>query len=123
METLDLQKLPKHVAIIMDGNGRWAQQRQKHRVEGHRAGIHAVRDTVETAAQEIAALVLALLIGVTVTATEWPETAERIWTDTEAVAVALFSDFVLPFEVVSVLLLAAVIGGVFIAKRERKEPG
>jgi NADH-quinone oxidoreductase subunit J len=71
----------------------------------------------------IAALVLALLIGVTVTATEWPETAERIWTDTEAVAIALFSDFVLPFEVVSVLLLAAVIGGVFIAKRERKEPG
>jgi NADH-quinone oxidoreductase subunit J len=71
----------------------------------------------------IAALVLALLIGVTVTATDWPETAERIWTDTEDVAIALFSDFVLPFEVVSVLLLAAVIGGVFIAKRERKEPG
>jgi undecaprenyl diphosphate synthase len=35
----------------MDGNGRWAQLRQKHRVEGHRAGIQAVRDTVETAAR------------------------------------------------------------------------
>ena len=44
-------RLPRHVAIIMDGNGRWAQLRQKHRVEGHRAGIQAVRDTVETAAR------------------------------------------------------------------------
>ena len=44
-------RLPVHVAIIMDGNGRWAAQRHLPRVEGHRAGIDAVRDTVETAAR------------------------------------------------------------------------
>jgi undecaprenyl diphosphate synthase len=44
-------RLPAHVAIIMDGNGRWASQRHLPRVEGHRAGIDAVRDTVETAAR------------------------------------------------------------------------
>jgi undecaprenyl diphosphate synthase len=45
------ERLPAHVAIIMDGNGRWAAQRHLPRVEGHRAGIEAVRDTVETAAR------------------------------------------------------------------------
>jgi len=44
-------RLPVHVAIIMDGNGRWAEQRHLPRVEGHRAGIDAVRDSVETAAR------------------------------------------------------------------------
>src|SRR5687768_2843348 len=44
-------RLPQHVAVIMDGNGRWAAQRHLPRVEGHRAGIDAVRDTVETAAR------------------------------------------------------------------------
>jgi undecaprenyl diphosphate synthase len=43
--------MPSHVAIIMDGNGRWAAQRHLPRVEGHRAGIDAVRDTVESAAR------------------------------------------------------------------------
>ena len=51
LRVIDFARLPRHVAIIMDGNGRWARQRNKHRVEGHRAGIHAVRDTVETAAR------------------------------------------------------------------------
>jgi undecaprenyl diphosphate synthase len=51
LRAIDFTRLPRHVAIIMDGNGRWAQQRQKNRVEGHRAGIDAVRDTVETAAR------------------------------------------------------------------------
>ena len=51
LRAIDWKRLPRHVAIIMDGNGRWAQLRQKHRVEGHREGIHAVRDTVETAAR------------------------------------------------------------------------
>ena len=41
-------QLPSHVAIIMDGNGRWAAQRHLPRVEGHRAGINSVRDVVET---------------------------------------------------------------------------
>jgi len=45
------QLLPKHVAIIMDGNGRWAAQRHLPRVEGHRAGIDSVRDVVETSAR------------------------------------------------------------------------
>jgi undecaprenyl diphosphate synthase len=48
---LDFDRLPRHVAIIMDGNGRWAAQRHLPRVEGHRAGIDAVRDTVETSAR------------------------------------------------------------------------
>jgi undecaprenyl diphosphate synthase len=45
------ERLPRHVAVIMDGNGRWAARRHLPRVEGHRAGIDAVRDTVETAAR------------------------------------------------------------------------
>src|SRR5688572_6680622 len=48
---VNVERLPVHVAIIMDGNGRWAAQRHLPRVEGHRAGIEAVRDTVETAAR------------------------------------------------------------------------
>jgi undecaprenyl diphosphate synthase len=48
---IHFDRLPAHVAIIMDGNGRWAAQRHLPRVEGHRAGIDAVRDTVETAAR------------------------------------------------------------------------
>jgi undecaprenyl diphosphate synthase len=44
-------RLPAHVAVIMDGNGRWASQRHLPRVEGHRAGIEAVRDTLECAAR------------------------------------------------------------------------
>ena len=48
---VNFERLPAHVAIIMDGNGRWAAQRHLPRVEGHRAGIDAVRDTVETSAR------------------------------------------------------------------------
>jgi undecaprenyl diphosphate synthase len=48
---LDPQRLPKHIAIIMDGNGRWAKRRHLPRVAGHRAGVAAVRSTVETAAR------------------------------------------------------------------------
>jgi undecaprenyl diphosphate synthase len=48
---VNAERLPAHVAVIMDGNGRWAAQRHLPRVEGHRAGIDAVRDTVETAAR------------------------------------------------------------------------
>jgi NADH:ubiquinone oxidoreductase subunit 6 (subunit J) len=66
----------------------------------------------------IAAAVLAILIAVTVAATDWPESGARLWTNTRELAAKLFADFTLPFEVVSVLLLAAVIGGVFLAKRE-----
>jgi undecaprenyl diphosphate synthase len=48
---IQFDRLPVHVAIIMDGNGRWAAQRHLPRVEGHRAGIDSVRDSVETAAR------------------------------------------------------------------------
>jgi len=48
---LDLARLPRHIAIIMDGNGRWARRRHMPRVAGHRAGVAAVRSTVETAAR------------------------------------------------------------------------
>jgi undecaprenyl diphosphate synthase len=48
---LDLDRLPRHIAIIMDGNGRWARQKHLPRVAGHTAGIEAVRATVETCAR------------------------------------------------------------------------
>jgi undecaprenyl diphosphate synthase len=48
---LDPARLPKHIAIIMDGNGRWAKRRHMPRIAGHRAGVAAVRSTVETAAR------------------------------------------------------------------------
>jgi undecaprenyl diphosphate synthase len=51
VENIDWTRLPRHVAIIMDGNGRWAKERDLPRVEGHRAGITAVREAVETAAR------------------------------------------------------------------------
>ncbi len=48
---IDFARLPRHIAIIMDGNGRWARMRSLPRVAGHRAGIAAVRDVVETSAR------------------------------------------------------------------------
>ncbi|MBV9038198.1 MAG: isoprenyl transferase [Acidobacteriaceae bacterium] len=48
---LDPKRLPAHIAIIMDGNGRWARQRNLPRIMGHKAGVTAVRTTVETCAQ------------------------------------------------------------------------
>jgi undecaprenyl diphosphate synthase len=48
---VDFDRLPRHVAVIMDGNGRWAAQRHLPRVEGHRAGIESVRDVVECSAR------------------------------------------------------------------------
>ncbi len=46
---LDMERLPRHVAVIMDGNGRWAQQRGLSRIEGHKRGKDSVRAVVETA--------------------------------------------------------------------------
>jgi undecaprenyl diphosphate synthase len=51
LDSLPPERMPRHVAIIMDGNGRWARQRGLPRVEGHRAGIKAVRSSVESAAR------------------------------------------------------------------------
>ncbi len=50
-EQLIREKLPRHVAIIMDGNGRWAQKRGNVRVFGHKHGVKAVRDVTEAAAE------------------------------------------------------------------------
>jgi NADH-quinone oxidoreductase subunit J len=68
----------------------------------------------------IAAIVLAVIIALAVGATDWTAGVEivRRGTDTGQMAELLFQEYLLPFEVVSVLLLAAVIGGVFLAKRE-----
>src|SRR5215207_493692 len=66
----------------------------------------------------IAAVVLAGVSLLAIVATDWGEVGERIHTATTLLAQVLFSDWVLPFEIVGVLLLAAVIGGVFLAKRE-----
>ena len=51
LSLIDLDRLPRHVAVIMDGNGRWARERRRPRVSGHRAGIQAVREIVETSAR------------------------------------------------------------------------
>lgn len=50
-DRINKDKLPRHIAIIMDGNGRWAQKRGNQRIFGHRNAIDAVRDTVEAAAE------------------------------------------------------------------------
>jgi undecaprenyl diphosphate synthase len=51
LKLIDKNRLPKHIAVIMDGNGRWAGVRKLPRVAGHRAGIESVRDIVETSAR------------------------------------------------------------------------
>jgi len=51
LRRIDFARLPRHVAIIMDGNGRWAASRHLPRVEGHRAGIESVRSAVESSAR------------------------------------------------------------------------
>lgn len=71
----------------------------------------------------VASVVLAIIIALAVSATDWGAGAEtRLWTATEAVARLLFDQYVLPFEIVSVLLLAAVVGGIFLARREGEQP-
>jgi undecaprenyl diphosphate synthase len=51
LDKLDLKRLPNHVAIIMDGNGRWAGRRHLPRIAGHRAGVKAAREVIETCAR------------------------------------------------------------------------
>ena len=70
----------------------------------------------------ISAVITAVVIALAVSATDWAEVPERIRVATDALSQMLFNDFILAFEVVSVLLLAAVIGGVFLAKREPGGP-
>ncbi len=51
LQRIDKERLPKHVAVIMDGNGRWAGRRKLPRIAGHRAGLESVRDIVENSAR------------------------------------------------------------------------
>ena len=48
---INLQRLPRHIAIIMDGNGRWAEEKGKDRLYGHYHGVESVRNIVEGAAE------------------------------------------------------------------------
>ncbi|MCK4638696.1 MAG: di-trans,poly-cis-decaprenylcistransferase, partial [Bacteroidales bacterium] len=50
-DKIDLKKLPNHIAIIMDGNGRWAERQGKNRIFGHKNGVKSVRETTEAAAE------------------------------------------------------------------------
>ncbi|MGQ9647565.1 MAG: isoprenyl transferase [Thermodesulfobacteriota bacterium] len=59
MEEIDTKKLPKHIAIIMDGNGRWAKRKLLNRISGHMKGVDAVREVV-TACRELGIKVLTL---------------------------------------------------------------
>jgi NADH-quinone oxidoreductase subunit J len=70
----------------------------------------------------VSAIVIAIVIALAIGATDWGEVPERVRVATDAMSQVLFTEFVLPFEIVSVLLLAAVIGGVFLAKREPGGP-
>ena len=51
LEQIELKRLPHHIAIIMDGNGRWAERRHLPRIAGHRAGVKIARETIETCAK------------------------------------------------------------------------
>ena len=59
MEEIDKEKLPRHIAIIMDGNGRWAKKKNLNRISGHIKGVDAVRENV-TACRELGIKVLTL---------------------------------------------------------------
>ena len=73
---IDMDRLPRHVAIIMDGNGRWAKSRNLPRVEGHRAGVASVRDTVEASAQ----LGLEVLTLYAFSVENWKRPRFEVWT-------------------------------------------
>ncbi len=73
---LDLNALPGHIAIIMDGNGRWARSHGQTRVEGHRAGVASVRDTIEASAQ----LGLEVLTLYAFSVENWKRPRYEVWT-------------------------------------------
>jgi NADH-quinone oxidoreductase subunit J len=71
----------------------------------------------------LAAVLLAVVTILAIVATDWGALPARVATETHNLATVLFRDWVLPFEIVGVLLLAAVVGGVFLAKRDRGRDG
>ena len=70
----------------------------------------------------IASVIIAIVVALAIAATDWGEASERVRVATTQLSTILFDQFVLPFEIVSVLLLAAVVGGIFLAKREPGGP-
>jgi undecaprenyl diphosphate synthase len=73
---IDRSRLPRHVAIIMDGNGRWAGKRYLPRIEGHRAGVSAVRESVESAAR----LGIEFLTLYAFSVENWKRPRHEVWT-------------------------------------------
>ena len=73
---IDRDRLPRHIAIIMDGNGRWAKAQGLPRVEGHRAGAKAVRDTIEAAAE----MGLEFLTLYAFSVENWKRPRHEVWT-------------------------------------------
>ncbi len=76
LRRIDRTRLPRHVAIIMDGNGRWAGKRFLPRIEGHRAGVTAVRETVESAAR----LGIEVLTLYAFSVENWKRPRHEVWT-------------------------------------------
>jgi undecaprenyl diphosphate synthase len=76
LRQIDCSRLPRHVAIIMDGNGRWAGKRLLQRIEGHRAGVNAVRETVESAAR----LGIEVLTLYAFSIENWKRPRHEVWT-------------------------------------------
>ena len=83
-----------------------------------KAGPRQLVFQTQAAPAAVLSALLAIVFAIVVASTSWPAAPARVWTDTTELAHRLFDSYTLPFEVVSVLLLAAVIGGVFLAKRE-----
>ena len=76
LRQIDRSRLPRHVAIIMDGNGRWAGKRFLPRIEGHRAGVSAVRETVESSAR----LGIEVLTLYAFSIENWKRPRHEVWT-------------------------------------------
>lgn len=76
LERIDPERLPRHVAVIMDGNGRWAKNRQQGRTHGHRAGVEAVRDIIENSAR----LGIEVLTLYAFSTENWKRPKHEVWT-------------------------------------------
>lgn len=76
LRRIDRDALPRHVAVIMDGNGRWAKSRHRPRIEGHRAGVKAVRELVEVSAR----LGIAHLTLYAFSTENWQRPRHEVWT-------------------------------------------
>lgn len=76
LRRLDLDRLPRHIAVIMDGNGRWAKARKQGRTQGHRAGVEAVRETIESCAR----LGVEVLTLYAFSVENWKRPKHEVWT-------------------------------------------